>query len=317
MPVDRTATPRPPLLPAWRRWVRSLPVVGPLCRYVKRRVENHRERAAEQAGANWGEPWMKLVALPEFRIFVDRADQLIGKEVSRRGGYELHVTAVLRRLLQSGHGFLDVGANIGFHTLLAARRVGGAGRVVAVEMMPRNCDLLRASIRANGFGNVTVHQVAAAEQAQTLTFCHSAGTGNGMLVSDYVQGLSETGYFSSFMTAQAVAVDDLLPANPPIHLVKMDIEGAEVRALRGMDRLLRTQRPKLVFEFYPHLLRNIGGVEPLALLQAVRSYGYEIRGIDRGDGAVSAPLSDGQATALVEADAEHQYADLLAVPLGS
>ena len=82
-----------------------------------------------------------------------------------------------------------------------------------------------------------------------------------------------------------------------------------------MDRLLRTQRPKLIFEFYPHLLRNIGGVEPLVLLQTVRSYGYEIRGIDRdGGGAVSAPLSDGQATALVEADAEHQYADLLAVP---
>ena len=204
-----------------------------MCRYVKRRIEDQRERSAELAGAQWGEPWMKLVAMPEFRIYVDRADQLIGKGVCRSGGYEPHVTTILRRLLKPGHGFLDVGANIGFHTLLAARRVGGAGRVVAVEMVPRNCDLLRASVRANGFGNVTVHQVAAAERAQTLTFCHGAGTGNGMLVSDYVQGLADTGFFSSFMTAQAVAVDDLLPPDLPIHLVKMDIEGAEAQGAGG------------------------------------------------------------------------------------
>src|SRR5258708_7180031 len=72
MPADRTAA-RRHFLPALRRWVRSLPVVGGLLRDVKRRIEDSRERSAEAAGALWGEPWMKLVALRDFRIFVDRA----------------------------------------------------------------------------------------------------------------------------------------------------------------------------------------------------------------------------------------------------
>ena len=181
-------------------------------------------------------------------------------------------------------------------------------------MMPRNCELLRASVRVNGFQNVTLHQVAAAEKAQTLTFTHGEGTGNGMLVSDHVQELADAGLFTSFMTVQAAAVDDLLPAGQPIHVVKMDIEGAEMRALQGMERLLRSQRPQLVFEFFPHMLRHIGGVEPLSLLQTVRSHGYDIGTIDRDGGAVSDPLSDGQVMAQVESATEHHYLDLLATP---
>ena len=183
-------------------------------------------------------------------------------------------------------------------------------------MMPRNCDLLRASVRINGFSHVTVHQVAAAERAQTISYCHPRGSGNGTLASSYIRDLAQTGCFASPQTAQAVAVDDLLPPELRIHLVKMDVEGAEMGALRGMDRLFRTQRPTLVFEFYPHLLRNVGGVEPVELLDAIRSYGYEVRSIDGRGVPAAAQLNNDQAMALAASETQHEYIDLIAVPTG-
>jgi FkbM family methyltransferase len=300
--------------PDLRRWARSLPVIGPLCRYVKRRLQARRISSAEISSGGIGESWMKLLALPDYKIFVDRGDGLIGREIADNLTYETHVTTVLRRLLRPGQGFLDVGANIGFHTLLAARRVGPRGRVIAVEMMPRNCELLRASLRVNGFQNVTLHEVAAAEKTQTLRFTHGLGTGNGMLVNDYVQELVGGGGYNACTTVQAAAIDDLVPAGQPIHLVKMDIEGAEMRALQGMRRLLESQRPQLIFEYFPHMLRHIGGIEPAALLHAVRAHGYDIRVIERDGRPVSDSLSDGQVMGRAELVGEHEYLDLLAVP---
>jgi FkbM family methyltransferase len=314
MASNNTASVRPRGLGAVRAWLRSLPGVRPTWRYVNHRILRRDGRPVLVA-VEGDEPWMQLFALSGYKLFVDRADQHIGKSIAE-GAYEPHVTAVLRRMLRRGRGFLDVGANIGFHTLFAARRVGPRGRVVAVEMMPRNCDLLRASIRVNGFANVIVHQAAAAERAQTIAFCHAQGSCNGTLVSPYMEELTKMGHFSSPLTAQAVAVDDLIAADQRIHVVKMDVEGSELRALQGMDRLFRSQRPKLVFEFYPHLLRNVGGVEPRRLLETIRSYDYAIQHID-GGGAVSGPLSDEEIMARVESVVEHRHVDLLAVPQGA
>ena len=297
-----------------RGWVRTKPVLGPLCRYVIRRLRAWRSASAVIPSNGVGESWMKLLALPDYKIFIDPDDGLIGRGIANDLTYETHIAGLLRRLLRPGQGFLDVGANIGFHTLLAARRVGPRGRVIAVEMMPRNCDLLRASLRVNDFRNVTLHQVAAAEKAQTLRFTYGVGAGNGMLVNDYVQELVGYGGYSAVTAVQAAAIDDLVSAGQPIHLVKMDIEGAELRALQGMKRLLESQRPRLIFEFFPHMLRHIGGIEPAALLQAVRAHGYDIQVIERDGRPPSRPLDDARLMDRVRAAGEHELLDLLATP---
>ena len=124
-----------------------------------------------------------LVELPEFKMYVRLNDQFIGAAIARDKQYEPHVTRALRDTLGRGATFIDVGANIGYFALLAAKIVGPAGRVVAFEPNPANCDLLRRSIEANQFGTITLHQNAVAEARQTIHFATAGIDSNGRMVN--------------------------------------------------------------------------------------------------------------------------------------
>ncbi|HVS36322.1 MAG TPA: hypothetical protein VMS17_12200 [Gemmataceae bacterium] len=104
MSVETGAPVRPPRLRSLRGWVRSLPGIGRLWRYFKCRIRGWDGPPVQLPTPNGFEPWMELFALPDYQLFVDRSDGHIGKAVAG-GGYEPHVTTVLRRLLQRGHGF--------------------------------------------------------------------------------------------------------------------------------------------------------------------------------------------------------------------
>ncbi|MBV9812943.1 MAG: FkbM family methyltransferase, partial [Acetobacteraceae bacterium] len=105
--------------------------------------------------------------LEGFAIFTYADDAAIGRHVSA-DNYERDVTAVIRRLLRPGMGVIDVGANIGYFTMLAASLVGSTGYVIAIEPNPDNAKLLEASRRANGFSHVTVCQTAAGRDTGLL-----------------------------------------------------------------------------------------------------------------------------------------------------
>src|SRR5690606_15185214 len=103
---------------------------------------------------------------------------------SGQDNYEPHVTAEVRRLLQPGMTFVDVGANIGYFALLAASLVGAQGKVIAFEPNLENCELLRRSIAANGFDDfVHVHPYAVAEKAQFFTL--DVGTSSNGRIIDF------------------------------------------------------------------------------------------------------------------------------------
>ncbi|MCX7827376.1 MAG: FkbM family methyltransferase, partial [Verrucomicrobiae bacterium] len=104
-----------------------------------------------------------LVRLPEFKIYVRLNDFGVGLPIFLRRAYEPYVTTAICRFLKPGCVFVDIGANIGYHTLMAAARVGAGGSVIAFEPNPANCALLQKSIAANGFGNIRVHPNAVAD----------------------------------------------------------------------------------------------------------------------------------------------------------
>lgn len=204
------------------------------------------------------------VELDEFRIWVRRADPQVGLSIARDGCYEPHLTRQLRALLEPGAVFVDVGANIGFFTLLAAARVGPAGRVHAFEAREDNLALLRRSLDENGFTNVDVHRCAVSDRPGDLAF-FASGTwySNGRIVGDDEAGSER------LPRVPALPLDQALADAPRVDVIKMDIEGAEARALAGMRGLLRRHRPVLLTEFSPDLLRVSSGVEPAAYLTAL------------------------------------------------
>ena len=206
----------------------------------------------------------ELVELEGFRVWVRRADPQIGLSIARDRCYEPHLTRKLDAILERGSVFVDVGANIGFFTMLAASRVGPEGRVHAFEARSDNVALLRRSLAENGFENVDVHECAVSDRAGSLAF-FASGTwySNGRIVADAEAGSER------LPRVPAVALDQALADLPRIDVVKMDIEGAEARALAGMREILARHRPVLVTEFSPELLRLSSEVEPERYLEAL------------------------------------------------
>src|SRR5262250_1998178 len=124
-----------------------------------------------------------LLRLPDFKIYVRLDDWAIGARIAVRRTHEPHVTRVMCALLQPGAVMVDIGANIGYYTLLAAARVGSTGKVIAFEPSIDNCALLHKSLQANRFENVVLHNVAVADTASVVGFrMHES---NGYIIPDH------------------------------------------------------------------------------------------------------------------------------------
>jgi len=203
-----------------------------------------------------------LVELPDFKIYVRTNDAFIGAAIARSRMYEPHVSRVLSRYLSAGVTFVDVGANVGYFSLLAAARVGPGGRVIAFEPNPANCELLRLSMAVNGFEQrIDLRPVAVAEESGTVHFYTSGVDSNGRVFkpSD-IAGLP---------TVEAVTLDEALADCDRVDVIKLDVEGAEGRVWRGMQAIVQRHRPTLVFEYSPDMLRQTSEIDPAAFLADV------------------------------------------------
>ncbi len=243
-----------------------------------------------------------LVRLPEFKLYVRLDDWVIGARIAVRRAYEPHVARVFRELLRPGMRVLDLGANIGYYTMLAAARVGPAGSVIAFEPGPANGALLAASVAANGFGNVALFSCAVADSAGVV----------GLRLDDSNGQIDAAGAPGATLV-QAVSLDQLLGPAHPVDLIKLDIEGAEGLALAGMRGLLRAARPIIVTEFSPPALRQVSQIEPADYLARLRELGYDLYVIDQRLGVSRRPEGDAEVMAHL-AHTASEHLDLLALP---
>jgi FkbM family methyltransferase len=219
-----------------------------------------------------------------YSIFVRPSDHDIGQHIRETHEYEPHVTTAVRDLLHAGGVFVDVGANIGYFTALAAHRVGAAGLVLAIEPMDKNLQLIYRSLERNGFNNVRVHACAASDRMETVCVATGSGTSNG-------QVLRSSELSRSSIWAQTRRLDDLVADVRRIDLVKMDIEGFELLAWRGFRRSLAQHRPIVLSEFHPHCMRTHVGVDPMEYLGELFEYASEVQVLHYNGGSISCPDS--------------------------
>lgn len=231
-------------------------------------------------------------------IVVYPEDIDIGRAVLA-GHYEPHVSRLFEREIKSGMRVLDVGANCGFFTFLAARLVGVRGYVIAVEPNMSNLRLLEMGRRKNGFDHVELLPFAAASRAG-IAILHASHT-NGM-----TNALSEV---DEVMDSTLVCQMPLDGVVEPVDFIKIDVEGQELDALRGFSRGLKS-RPKIVSEFSPNMLRNAVGEDYLRFLF---DHGYQA-GMIETDGLV--PSFTRNPSILMKAFAESgvDHIDIFAVP---
>jgi FkbM family methyltransferase len=226
----------------------------------------------------------------------------VGSHVFLTGMWESGATALMTALLRPGDAFIDVGANIGYHTLLAAKLVGPQGRVLAVEPAPHLRSALEQNLALNpalrGSRNITIFPYCASDRRGIVVLSALAEGNSGETT---LRKLSEE---SVTMEVEARPLDEML-SNVDLsrcNLLKMDIEGAEYLAVSGMERTLdRYPAISLMLEVDDRFLRELGSSAAI-LIDWFASRGYQSYVIDAPranlDGApvvlrhcVSAPLS--------------------------
>jgi len=219
--------------PGWERVVRAL---APPMRFANSGV-----RASQQ---------------PDGYMFpVDRGT-LLGWSVHFFGTYEPEVQTEIRRHLTPGGIAIDVGANVGWHTLLMAARAGSTGRVYAFEPNDSTRRRLVSAVEANDLAHVTVDGRAVADLVGASGF-------QAPLAGHVWDG---TGRLIAAPAREAAAIEcttlDAFVAERHIErlaLVKIDVEGWELSVLRGARHVLSALRPVVVFEYDPAYVSRSGG----------------------------------------------------------
>jgi FkbM family methyltransferase len=177
------------------------------------------------------------------------------------GTAERPLQDALQREVKPGATFFDIGANVGFVTILAARLVGPSGRVVAFEPVPANVAAIRENLELNGIDWVDVRQTAVGRSSGSATFIVSDVSAFSRLASVSVP----SGARESIEVAVS-SIDELMSSGalPAPDVVKLDVEGAELEAIEGMRRTFGEHQPVLLCEVhdcnaeYVELMRGLG-----------------------------------------------------------
>jgi FkbM family methyltransferase len=201
------------------------------------------------------------------RMYLDMRDKGVSRELALKGIREEIFTGTLRESLGEGDCVLDIGANIGYYALMAARLVGPRGKVYAIEPVPHNMKLLDDSIRINNYTNIETFPLAMGQSDGAAT----------MYVSDHPN-------WSSFYRPRKVtgeidirvsSVDSFLKGKRPPGVIRMDVEGYEYEIVRGMNDFLASGQPlRLFIEFHPDIMGRQKATDFLATL---KEHGFKLK----------------------------------------
>jgi FkbM family methyltransferase len=197
-----------------------------------------------------------------------------GMMIYADGWYDYDDMHFVRRYLRPGDAVIDVGANIGVYTLLAASVVGVEGRVVAYEPGRETFERLRENVAINGLTHVDLRRAAIGQTRGTVSFHQKQDVTNRIAVAG-----DATDPAGDLEEVPCLTLDEEL-AGSQFALGKIDIEGAELMAFRGGRRLLREGNPPVwLLELKDRLLRRYGG-SARELAELLQEAGYELATYD-------------------------------------
>jgi len=193
---------------------------------------------------------------------LDKFDSL---GLKRKEIYEPWETSIVKRDLKSGDIFVDVGAHIGYYTMLASELVGPKGHVFAFEPAPENYAILLRNIASTR--NITAYESAVSSKSGIADFYLS-------FISSGDNRLSKPSGKYDKISVKTITLDDYF--SDDIDFIKIDTQGHELSVLEGMQRILRhSQNLKMLIEYEPILL-HINGIEPGLLIEILKDYRFSI-----------------------------------------
>jgi FkbM family methyltransferase len=211
-----------------------------------------------------------FVEIDDHKIFLDPTDSL---RLSLKGVYSPFETEFVKKEIKKGDVVLDLGANIGYWTLVFARLVGNAGKVFAFEPDPANFAILKKNVEINGYQNVVLEQKAVTNKTSKIKL-YLAEEKNDNRIYDLIGNRKS-------IEVDAVSLDDYFKnRNMKVDFIKMNIQGSEGLVVQSMTTLLQNANElKIMTEFAPNFLKDLG-IESEEFLKTFLKHGFRIYDIN-------------------------------------
>jgi len=213
----------------------------------------------------------------------------IGKKRSGTNGlglimdcYEEDSSFLFNKLIKDGDNVIDIGAHIGYYTLLAARKAGPSGRIYAFEPEIENLKWLNTNLKINGYDNVIPVNKAITDKSGPIKLWLGNSTGSHSVDENFH---GHENHLENFQMTDSVSIDDFLEAEgwPKISVIKIDAEGAEPLVFIGMQELLKRQEDlKIIFEYNRKSL-EASGYDPIQYFKTLQDNNFDLYFTDKGE----------------------------------
>ncbi len=217
------------------------------------------------------------VMIQNHKLFIDKWDEVVSQELLLSGKWEEYETELFKKHINKGDVVLDIGAHIGYYTLIAARSVGNKGKVYAFEPDLKNFKLLKKNVEENKYKNVVLVNKAVTDiSGEVNLFINRKNTGDHRIY--------DSGGKRKTIGIQAIRLDDFFKNKTKrIDLIKMDIQGSEALAFKGGLRLIKENRNiKILTEFWPHGLK-LSGSSAQEYAKLLKGNMFQIYDIDENE----------------------------------
>lgn len=229
-----------------------------------------------------------IVNILGYELYFDLwENETLSNIIRDNGYYSKHDINILSTYLKNGGYFIDVGANIGWYTIIASKLIGDNGKVITFEPEPNNCRILNKNIHNNGCDNININTLGLGDESGIVPFYL-----NPENFGDH--SISSTTHLRCFnpkdpkeIKVSMIRLDTYLDIDEfkKVGLIKLDVQGSEAKALRGMARLLEKYKPPILMEYSPAHLYSAGS-SPFEIFAIIDIYNYKINLINL-DGSLS------------------------------
>ncbi len=195
--------------------------------------------------------------------------------ISHYGTYEELESKIMEEKIEMGNIVVDVGANIGLHTLNMARIVGNTGQVFAFEPDPSNFEILGKNVKINNYQNIILEKKAIGDKHGRTTLYQSDHPGKHRIFPQTEQAKSQ-------VQVELTNLDNYFDSDmiDKINFIKIDVEGLEFSVLKGMKNILKNSKKiKILFEFMPENTMEVG-FTPIELLNYLTSNDFKLYCMD-------------------------------------
>ena len=211
------------------------------------------------------------------KMYLSIDDPGVSRDLIIRGMREREETRMIQKTLRPGMTVIDIGANIGYYAMMEARAVTGTGHVYAIEPEPHNVELLHLNVKLNGYHHINVFQAGMSDETgMAKLYVSDHSNLHNLLRPLRAKNIDSVIDIKVYRLDDFIEEQNIDPSD--ISFIRMDIEGYEVKALSGMQKILRIAKSLHLFiEFHPQYIEGITDYSLESTLDFLASLGFEIR----------------------------------------